>query len=608
MDPEEGFDTWFTILSTTISPGGDFSRLLPGFNRLVDQIISNSVLSPPLADRTDTFLDVVVSRIVAAVLNLGGVYPADLKPIQTFLISTSRLVVWAAVRDNFSLVQSTVQVFEKASPFYAKNLTAGSYSRKSEYLRRVMSTFIEAKTAAPLIERMVTGDPVPDHFLLLFELFSKIQTYSKEKYVSCSDVARVLPKFADYLTSLTEETRDLDLSKLWTTIKFSMTFFGVHDVTISPGLSFFAFLFQFAERLLRTDFLPKQIVGGQILAHGRSSSDSVSAYSAFQIWKRASTLGSLLVDRDLHPQLLEILGTVLDQLLTAQDINHFFENAERSHSSQRSMMFDIVSRALRHMDEPAATSLVRRISDREDVAPEMLEFLLATAKSSCNIKPALTSEIADRLIAVGCGGANTKAILDGLASLTYVTSPIAVRLNIISKCSTRLPNVHDQPFVCSMLQKCINGSRDGCEFDQTFENLVINSLGIEGSNTTKLFELLGTLVSKKKQTLEPGFLTKLARPGLGDPLWIFLASVISEMTVPAFPAEIIDGVPAADRGVPDGDGDVAVCQVPQSIRHCGQPQGKDNQVSHLCYDISNQVDAPGSLDLPMAAGPSRIYA
>jgi hypothetical protein len=181
MEPEEDFDTWFTILSTTVSPGGDFSRLLPGFNRLVDQIIANSILSPPLTDRTDTFLNVVVSQVVTAILNIGGVYPADLKPIQAFLISTSRLIVWAAAHDNFALVQSTLQVFEKSSPFYTTNLSSGSYSRKSEYLRRVMSTFIEAKTAGPLIDRMVTSDPLPDHFLLLFDLFSKIQTYSKEK-------------------------------------------------------------------------------------------------------------------------------------------------------------------------------------------------------------------------------------------------------------------------------------------------------------------------------------------------------------------------------------------------------------------------------------------
>jgi hypothetical protein len=139
MEPSESFDSWQAILLSTLTPGGEYKRLLPSLIILVDQVISHSVLDPPLSDKTAFFLSNVVKNVTMGILDMSYVDSFEAKLIREFLHSISRLVVWAAVHDMFDLVQVIISIFDCTANLYSRSWTP---EPKSTLLRETM-TFLQ---------------------------------------------------------------------------------------------------------------------------------------------------------------------------------------------------------------------------------------------------------------------------------------------------------------------------------------------------------------------------------------------------------------------------------------------------------------------------------
>jgi hypothetical protein len=113
--PAANFEGWYAKLLTSIAPNDTYYQLLPSFDELVDQIFTNSILASPLERHTEFFLTRLVKEILVEILDLRGLLPEEQVTVLPCLISTTRLVPWAAAHGRFDVVSSVLPLLEPSS-------------------------------------------------------------------------------------------------------------------------------------------------------------------------------------------------------------------------------------------------------------------------------------------------------------------------------------------------------------------------------------------------------------------------------------------------------------------------------------------------------------
>jgi ubiquitin C-terminal hydrolase len=521
MDLRPDFDTWQAILLSSLTAGDEFIDLLPDFNRFVDQILANGVLDPPLTDQTEQFLTVVVKTTVASIMNMGNLCSDEERPVADFLISTSRLAAWAASADRFPLVSDVIGIFDPMRPLYVENCAYGS---ESPLLRSVQSAFVNAHGASLLIARVVQTDPPPvlHHFDLLFTLISRI--YQGDQ-LPIDDFLTIMRPFQTAL----EEAKDVDSSKLASTIQDV-----VRMSVLYPGHSFepfFSFLFQFADGLLVSNNLQKQLLGGQILSSVHAFAPWGPILEPFRAWKETTKLETMLMERDLHPQLLEVLARLVDELLTVDRLWSFLEKTEKAHSSQRGPMLAIVGARLRNLPTTDARDFLLRLLRRPELSPELLDFVANSACSFGSTSPELVIEIVNLMLA----DCRRPGALGALCQFAQHKARAAIRKHLLSQAILLLRDFANQEFACDLLMKILNESRDVDKYlPADFTSEIAAALSIDGCKRTKIFDLLKVAFPKANDCLAPSFLKQIFQAGVDEDVWEFLQTAISEFETELF--------------------------------------------------------------------------
>jgi hypothetical protein len=96
--PNDGFETWAFVLSSSLEPNGQYPSLMPSFN----QLLAKAVLFDPLAHETTNFLTCVIQQTITKVVGFGYVSSKELQAITDFLSSAVHLVPGAVARDDFA--------------------------------------------------------------------------------------------------------------------------------------------------------------------------------------------------------------------------------------------------------------------------------------------------------------------------------------------------------------------------------------------------------------------------------------------------------------------------------------------------------------------------
>jgi hypothetical protein len=122
--------------------------------------------------------------------------------------------------------------------------------------------------------------------------------------------------------------------------------------------------------------LQNQIVGGKILtfAQQRSRAGIEVLSQPFDTWKRSTRLTSRLVVRDLHPQLLEVIKPLVDELLTLDELHNVLNKAESVHSSQRPVMLQMIAKKHPSLEVADAAAFLRTFMRRPLLSEDLLEF------------------------------------------------------------------------------------------------------------------------------------------------------------------------------------------------------------------------------------------
>jgi hypothetical protein len=229
-----------------------------------------------------------------------------------------------------------------------------------DYTKPLVNLFL-SESAAPTFEQL-------DVFFQVAKAVISDETYSQ---TFTPRISQSQPAFVRFVEGFADDAK-ADWGKLWRLLQNAMSVLK-EDV--------YALLFGFAERLLKGDVLQRRLVGAQILSAGAKS-------ATFAAWRADTKIMTVLLEGDLHPQLLEKLGDFLDRFLSSDNLQEFWERTEAAHSSQRGLMLSIVARALEKLDSQRAADFLKAVASRDNLSPDLIDFLGNSLKKRVRVQPA----------------------------------------------------------------------------------------------------------------------------------------------------------------------------------------------------------------------------
>jgi hypothetical protein len=210
----------------------------------------------------------------------------------------------------------------------------------------------------------------------------------------------------------------------------------------------------------------------------------------------------MLMERDLHPQLLEVLARLVDELLTVHKLWSFLEKTEKAHSSQRLPMLAIVGARLRNLPRADARNFFMRLLGRPELSLELLDFVANSACSFGLTDPDLVIEIVS-LMFLDC---HRSGVLGALCQFAQPRAGAAVRQHLLSQAILQLRDSANQEFACDLLTTILNESRDIDKYlPLDFTSQIAASLSIDGCKRTKIFDLLTVAFRTANDRVAPAF-------------------------------------------------------------------------------------------------------
>jgi hypothetical protein len=145
LTPEEGFDTWSSLLIATMAPGGEFSLFLPSFQRLFSCYCTTGLLPEPLADLTTTFVDQVVPSFLTALLRSSRFSYSELATIRTILIDLIGNLTTAYLAGLPSAATWLLMILNsKAEIYFPTRATAAANSTQTLF-SGLVSSFVSGR-------------------------------------------------------------------------------------------------------------------------------------------------------------------------------------------------------------------------------------------------------------------------------------------------------------------------------------------------------------------------------------------------------------------------------------------------------------------------------
>lgn len=520
--PEEDLLSWGAILASCIEDG-QLDEMLSDFNRLVTDFVETGTLPPPNSDLTEYFLNTIVKSTAAGILNFGTVYYNQKPLVTATLACLTNLFTWAFVHDNFNLLASVQGVLdEKSNIYYASSTTY----YVSEMLGTTVRTFLLSDGPGEIVKRVNDEEKMPalDHFEVLYRTYYGLISVSSNLG---GTVMETVPGFKRFLTQLSEDGfKNIDLTKLWKTVKDFMEY-ASREAPHESGI--FEFLFDLGESMMAMD-INRQIVGGQILVFGAKGWGNVA--DAFAAWQKRTKLVDVLIEKDLHLQLLEVIEGLFEKLLGAKSLEVFMEKAENAHSSERSIMLGIAGRALRNLSSEELCTFVTKIRTRENLSDEMIRFLVSSLSSMTADDADVCNDIVDALIEMSRDETKAQVVISGFKALGYQSNRFAL-VTIVNKLIDRL-QLGEMLYFCASLMIILaqNSTRFEDIIPTEIDDIVASAITeakVTGEARDKLFELLAEVEKARGRGLSADLVGLLAASGRDDSFWVFLHNVLDKL-------------------------------------------------------------------------------
>lgn len=520
MNPEDDFGTWSEILLSCIEMNAQLHDVLPSFNRLLETILTTGYLNSPITESTEYFLKTVLKTAIHGLLGLDVIDYDAKGDIQQALLNFTKLFTWAAIQGDLDLVKSAQQVFSPKCNIYR---TKNYYSAYDMDAKTMMQAWAESDDPVNLVihASSLKGADLLNVLDIIYRTYYGFAFYIN---IDAGPMLGTVPSLKEYIASLTDDDlNSIDLSKLWIVVNNLVQ--ALYELDCE-GAGITGLLLDFGERLVESDIRRRQIIGGQIisLVYTNTLSDTLAVW---QEWKERTKLGTVLIEMEMHPQLLEAVDKFLPDLLDEKTLGVFMEKAENSHTSEKARMFGIASKAMVNLSSDAMKAFVDKIRAKEKISKEMIEFLASSLSFVSSKRSEIVDDILDTLIEFSKDKQKEDAVLAGFKEIGEGRSTV-VRKKAIAKCIEQLNNKETTLFGASALWATLR--YDFCtDLGIDLPDVVataIRDTKASGQAREAQFQLMNMLVQKSYEAVPPKVIQTIVESGSDDAVWMFLGKLL----------------------------------------------------------------------------------
>ena len=313
LTPEEDFETWADVLLASSDLISQFTAFLPQISGMIDEIIENGELKPPLTLHTNNFIDNILNQCVESMLSLSDLTPTESDVVISFLKKLLDLSLYGLKAKNESCFAFAICLMYNPQYFLFK------FDPQVNYLS-ILSEYSEEIGMFKLIqEHLEKNDLNFDFYIKISNLYLYLYHFIKS-LDSSTMFMLILTNLIQFMNS---GIRNVPTNQIHYVVSLILTILEKLDLVPDQVIDK---IVDIAVILIKSEIFEKQKYGFELL-----SKLLVSSFSKRETIHHFDDI-KLLMKSDYHEQFFSVIGLIIGYLSQGEIVTEIDdENENQNH-------------------------------------------------------------------------------------------------------------------------------------------------------------------------------------------------------------------------------------------------------------------------------------
>jgi len=309
LKPENDFDTWAVVLTSSIEPGGDYILLLDDVLRLLENLVNKEVIGDELQENTSLFAQEIFPTVLRNILNLEYVEKGEYQKILKFFRSVISHLIDDLLNDQNRFAEILMLIYNKECSLFKHNNHCSRYFPSTESsLTHLSLVSLIRDFYKKIVERICRNDfdiygfQLPICLGLLFN--NEIMWESCEMDYLRSSLSSIVFRYIDGFSK--DKFRSFETQSVSSIMRIFVSLFSLSSDYTDQVLEK---IFGFSLLCLKSEILKFQILGIELLI-----TKSKEFYISFDKWLYKMDLINFFVANDFHQSIYEKLPFFFDSI------------------------------------------------------------------------------------------------------------------------------------------------------------------------------------------------------------------------------------------------------------------------------------------------------
>lgn len=423
------------------------------FLRLFNSYVETGKLPPVIDIYTNEFVLKLIPDVIYKLVSRIDISPEDVTEFIHFITEIALLLSQGLSKDREHLDAPFQLLLNLDNPIFRDYTTTGI----SSLCNRFGFQFMKKKGLNPIIERLQITDPPPtlDHLYTFFLCLSFFQAY-----ISQIDFQKILNNAKIPVINF---IHNIDNTQLRAANSQSLAFIlksVVHHSRIANQLeeTFFEIL-DFSLRCIKCDFLDKKICSAKVLTF-MVPVMIIDHYDMLKQWLEESKIIEVIVNTNLHENVIEQLTDVFSKMISVQDLSidtfmQIWKSMKNVHILQKVALRDLLIKAITASSPVVASEFVNSLIN-EKPSLELLQFL---QKLSCHLTghyQFISKDISQYILALLDNPEYSDVAFEAVQDLVLESRSHSTVSYFLEYCIKKLSEENVSKSVCSLMHCLIS--------------------------------------------------------------------------------------------------------------------------------------------------------
>lgn len=346
MKPQDDFNKWCSNFKFELENEKNYSSFYPDCEELINQYIQKGSLNPPIEKKSNTFVEKSIPTFTKLVLKFKSLSKEMIDANINYVSKVISLMTYRVINGKLEEGEWITDILNPKLDLYNRP--------KLGQFQRLCQLYISNGDYQKLLDRASSDNPDFQHLLLIYHIRKNIESYVD------MPITQLLPVLYKFITHFKDDVslRTVDTAKLSKIVnKEILANLEENDPND------YTYLFKFADYLIRTEVLDKELLGVDILTTyiqkvGKSN-------ETFSNWMMSSDLIDYLIKSDLHVEVVKRIQPIVKfcskkQKISLQMIEALYDKAAVTHKSEIEPMYYLIVSAFKGFDNKTIIDFVQK--------------------------------------------------------------------------------------------------------------------------------------------------------------------------------------------------------------------------------------------------------